>query len=105
MASTPVRPPPSARGAVFELVVVSATQVRIEVDGRTLVDESLEPGEARQWSLARETMISVGAADAVTLTINGQPVPPLAPAGEPAGHTWRVDIPTAPTAVPRPTSS
>ena len=99
--------PPStvARGSVFDLVVVSATQVRIEVDGRTLVDENLEPGEARQWSLERETMISVGAADAVTLTINGQPAPQLAGAGDPARHTWRVDIPTAPTAAPRPTSS
>ncbi len=94
-----------ARGAVFELVVLSPTQVRIEVDERTLVDETLAAGEARQWSVEREALIDVGAADAVTITIDGQPVPQLARAGEPARHTWRVDIPTAPTAAPRPTSS
>ena len=98
---------PSAvdRGAVFELVVVSETQVRIEVDGRALVDEILAPGESRQWSMERETVLDVGAADAVTITINGQPLPQLADPGEPARHTWRVDIPAAPTAAPRPTSS
>ena len=92
------------RGAVFELVVVRETRVRIEVDGRALVDETLAPGESRQWSLERETILEVGAADAVTLTIDGEPVEPLADPGQPAQHTWRVDLPAAPAA-PRPRSS
>ena len=93
-----------ARGAVFELVVVNETRVRIEVDGRTLVDETLAPGESRQWSVERETLLEVGAADAVTITIDEEPVPQLADPGEPAQHTWQVDIPPAPAA-PRPTSN
>ena len=93
------------RGAVFELVVLSETQVRIEVDGRALVDETLAPGESRQWSMERETVLDVGAADAVTITIDGQPHPRLADPGEPARHTWQVDISAAPTAAPRPTSN
>ncbi len=93
------------RGAVFELVVVSETQVRIEVDGRTLVDEILATGESRQWSMERETVLDVGAADAVTITINGQPHPPLADPGQAARHTWQVAISAAPTAAPRPTSN
>ena len=93
------------RGAVFELVVLSETQVRIEVDGRALVDETLAPGESRQWSMERETVLDVGAADAVTITLDGEPVSQLADPGEPARHTWRADIPTAPTAAPRPTSN
>ena len=92
------------RGAVFELVVVSETRVRIEVDGRALVDETLAPGESRQWSLERETILEVGAADAVTLTIDGEAVEPLANPGQPAQHSWRVDLPAAPAA-PRPRSS
>ena len=93
------------RGAVFELVVLRETQVRIEVDGRVLVDEILAPGESRQWSMERETVLDVGAADAVAITIDGQPHPPLADPGEPAQHTWQVDISAVPTAAPRPTSS
>ncbi len=92
------------RGAVFELVVVTETQVRIEVDGRALVDETLASGESRQWSLERETILEVGAADAIELTIDGEPVTQLADPGEPAQHMWRVDIPAAPTAAPRPRS-
>lgn len=93
------------RGAVFELVVVSEAQVRIEVDGRALVDEILAPGESRQWSMERETVVDVGAADAVTITVDGQPIPQLADPGVPARHTWQVDLPAAPTAAPRPTSN
>ena len=92
------------RGAVFELVVVRETRVRIEVDGRALVDETLASGESRQWSLERETILDIGAADAVTLTIDGETVEPLADPGQPAQHTWRVDLSAAPAA-PRPRSS
>lgn len=93
-----------ARGAVFELVVVSETRVRIEVDERTLVDETLAPGESRQWSVERDTLLDVGAADAVTITIDGEPVPQLGDPGKPAQHRWQVGIPLAPAA-PRPTSN
>ena len=94
-----------ARGAVFELVVVNETDVRIEVDGRALVDDTLAPGESRQWSMERETVLEVGAADAVTITVDGEAVPPLGDPGEPAQHTWQVETPPAPTAAPRPTSN
>lgn len=93
-----------ARGAVFELVVVNETRVRIEVDERTLVDETLAPGESRQWSVERETLVEVGAADAVTITIDGEPVPQLGDPGKRAQHMWQVDTPLAPAA-PRPRSS
>ena len=92
-----------ARGALFELRVVSSTHVRIDVDGRTLVDETLAADEVRQWTPERETAVEVGASEAVTLTIDGEVVPQLAATGQPALHTWRVRVPTAAPVAPRPT--
>ena len=87
-------------GALFELIVTSPTQVRIEVDGRTFVDKTLDAEEVRQWTPERETEIELAASDAATLTISGEAVPQFAVAGQPMRHKWRVEIPTAAPVAP-----
>jgi cytoskeleton protein RodZ len=83
--------PPSARVAdahgsvtpVYRLVAraTEATWLRVRTeDGRT-TEETLQPGEEREWVSNRPFVLTVGNAGGVALELNGTALPPLGASG------------------------
>ena len=105
VAGNAVEPSAVRRGSLFELLALNQAQVRITADGRTLVDQTMPPGEIRRWSPQRETLIEVSASASVKLTIDGEAVMLRATAGKPVRGAWYVDVPTAAPIAPRPTGT
>lgn len=54
-----------------------------EVDGERVVYKLLQPGDRRELAISNEAVLRVGDPGALSLTINGQVMPALGPAGQP----------------------
>ena len=84
-ASVPAPSPAARAGLVSSYRLVARTteltwmSVRTE-DGRT-TEETIPPGQVREWVSNRPFIISVGNAGGVTLELNGRPIPPLGASG------------------------
>lgn len=94
VASTPPPVAPSgtrdaeraAAGAVAPYRLVARTtettwmRVRTE-DGRQLTEETIRPGQVREWVSNRRFNLAIGNAGGVRLELNGQAIPTLGPSG------------------------
>jgi cytoskeleton protein RodZ len=63
------------------LWITAGTHVRVLADGKVLADETLPAGTARHFSAARQFDVTAADPAAVLLELNGQPMPPIGPAG------------------------
>jgi cytoskeleton protein RodZ len=70
-----------ARALDLALSTSASTHVRVVADGRILADETIPLGTARHFSAASQFEVTAADAAAVLLELNGQPIPPLGPAG------------------------
>jgi cytoskeletal protein RodZ len=87
-ASTPVLPNLIAEAAAtsssaldLALSTSSSTHVRVLADGKVLADEIIPLGTTRHFSTSHQFEVTAADAAAVLLELNGQPIPPLGPAG------------------------
>ncbi len=63
-----------------------ATWLRVRTeDGRT-IEETIPPGEVREWISNRPFVLTVGNAGGITLELNGQKLPPLGARGVVVGN-------------------
>ena len=63
-----------------------ATWLRVRTeDGRT-IEETIPPGEVREWISNRPFVLTVGNAGGITLELNGQKLPPLGARGAVVGN-------------------
>jgi cytoskeleton protein RodZ len=63
-----------------------ATWLRVRTeDGRT-IEETIPPGEVREWISNRPFVLTVGNAGGITLELNGQKLPPLGARGTVVGN-------------------
>jgi hypothetical protein len=59
----------------------AATWIRVRTEDGRQSDETVAPGQVREWVSNRPFTISVGNAGGVTFELNGRRVPSLGPAG------------------------
>jgi len=84
-ASAPNPSPPGPSERVLVMRAVEATWVRVKPDGGETTEETLVPGEVREWHSAGRFQVTLGNAGGVELELDGQAVPAL---GE-RGHVVR----------------
>ena len=95
-----VAPPPAARTApaAGPVVLTATDEVWVRVRdgaGTTLVSRTLQPGERVEVPAdAAEPSVTVGRPEALTVTVGGQEMAPLGPAGRPVN-----DVPLTPGAL------
>ncbi len=76
-------PAASAPASSLDLLLLTSagTHVRVFADGKVLADQALPAGTARHFSAAHQFQVTAADSSAVLLELNGQPMPPLGPAG------------------------
>ncbi len=80
--------PPGSVVSPYRLIARTseATWLRVRTeDGRT-IEETIPPGEVREWVSNRPFVLTVGNAGGVTLELNGQKLPPLGGRGAVVGN-------------------
>ncbi len=81
--STPPRTPGVTTTAAYRLVA-RATEiawVRVRTEDGRVTEETMSPGEVREWMSNRRFVLTIGNAGGIALELNGQPLPPLGPSG------------------------
>ncbi len=75
--------PANPQGPPFRLVarVKEKTWVRVRTADGHVTEETMTPGDVRQWVSDRRFVVTVGNAGGLALELNGQPLPPLGPSG------------------------
>jgi hypothetical protein len=65
--------------APYRLVArtVEATWIRVVTEDGRVTEETIPPGERREWASSGPFVVTVGNAGGVTLELNGQVLPPL----------------------------
>jgi cytoskeleton protein RodZ len=84
-------------------IVGLASWIRAEVDGQEAYAGTLEPGSRRVWSGRERIVLRAGRPEAVRVTLNGQLLGWLGPAGQVVEKEWAA--PGVPTRTPLPTST
>lgn len=88
----PVRPaapaapqltPGYAGAAPYRLVarVKEKTWVRVRMEDGRVTEETMSPGDVREWVSNRRFVLTIGNAGGLALELNGQSLPPLGPSG------------------------
>lgn len=77
--------PPDAPGVRFPVALEATGEVWVSVTsaGRTLFVGTLQPGQSRQVEAAGSAKLVVGNAGGIEVRVNGKPVGPLGPKGQP----------------------
>ncbi len=85
-AATATALPP---GVNVELRTVDRSWVRATVDGRVVQEETLAAGQTLRWTGQQSVLLRVGNGAGVDVTVNGQRVGPLGPAGQPIDREFK----------------
>jgi hypothetical protein len=64
-----------------ELRANDRSWIRATVDGKIVLEDTLTAGQVQRWSGQQSVLLRVGNAGGVDVTVNGQRVGPLGPAG------------------------
>jgi len=77
--------PPDAPGVRFPIALEATGEVWVSVTsaGRTLFVGTLQPGQSRQIEAAGTAKLVVGNAGGIEVRVNGKPLGPLGPKGQP----------------------
>jgi cytoskeletal protein RodZ len=78
----PAAEPPRADRIRLALTARQSSWVAVSVDGQTVVDRILSPGESQTFEAQGEIVLSVGNAGGLSFTVNGQAGIPLGRSGE-----------------------
>jgi cytoskeletal protein RodZ len=78
-----VQPSPTtvSRTVDVELRANDRSWIRATVDGKIVLEDTLTAGQVQRWSGQQSVLLRVGNAGGVDVTVNGQRVGPLGPAG------------------------
>jgi hypothetical protein len=57
------------------------TWIRVRTEDGRISEETLPPGEVREWVSDRPFVITVGNAGGISFELNGRALPPLGPRG------------------------
>jgi cytoskeleton protein RodZ len=82
--TAPVPPRPVVTAAArYRLVarVKEKTWVRVRTEDGRVTEETMSPGDVREWVSNQRFVLTVGNAGGLALELNGQPLPPLGPSG------------------------
>jgi cytoskeleton protein RodZ len=95
VALTPSRPSTASKVKSYRLVARAsqATRIRVRLDGRRTVEETIPAGAVREWTSNRPFELRIVNAGGVTLELNGRVLPPLGARGT---TVQRVVLPTEP---------
>ncbi|MDQ3700144.1 MAG: DUF4115 domain-containing protein [Chloroflexota bacterium] len=89
-APTPAPSPTTpVQGVQVDLRVVERAWVRATVDGRVVLEETLATGQNQRWTGQQSVLLRVGNGAAVDVSVNGQRVGILGPAGQPIDREFR----------------
>ncbi len=72
-----------AAGAAYRLVarVREKTWIRVRTEDGRVMEETMLPGDVREWVSDRRFILTIGNAGGLALELNGQSLPPLGPSG------------------------
>ena len=93
-ALSPSRPSTASKVKSYRLVARTsqATRIRVRLDGRRTVEETIPAGAVREWISSRPFELRIVNAGGVTLELNGRVLPPLGA----RGTTIHLVLPTEP---------
>ena len=82
-ALSPSRPSTASKVKSYRLVARTsqATRIRVRLDGRRTVEETIPAGAVREWISSRPFELRIVNAGGVTLELNGRVLPPLGARG------------------------
>ena len=82
-SAAPAASAASATGSPYRLVarVKERTWVRVRTEDGRVTEETMVPGDVREWVSNRQFVLTIGNAGGLTLELNGQALPPLGPSG------------------------
>jgi cytoskeletal protein RodZ len=94
-AEAPSRLSPVAKAKSYRLVARTSqvTRIRLRLDGRRTVEETIPAGAVREWISSRPFELRIVNAGGVTLELNGRILPPLGALGT---TVHRLVLPTEP---------
>jgi cytoskeleton protein RodZ len=94
-ALLPSRPSAASKVKSYRLVARTSqtTRIRVRLDGRRTVEETIPAGAVREWISNRPFELRIVNAGGVTLELNGRVLPPLGPRGT---TVHRLVLPTEP---------
>jgi cytoskeleton protein RodZ len=80
-ARTP--PPAVAPNRTYRLVarVTETTWIRVKTEDGKVSEETMSPGDVREWVSNRRFVLTIGNAGGLALELNGRPLPALGPSG------------------------
>jgi cytoskeleton protein RodZ len=76
---TPTPPAPPAHRLVAR--VKEPTWIRVRTDDGHVTEETMSPGDVREWVSSRRFVLTIGNAGGIALELNGRPLPALGPSG------------------------
>ena len=76
---TPTAPSPPAYRLVAR--VKETTWIRVRTDDGHVTEETMSPGDVREWVSSRRFVLTIGNAGGIALELNGRPLPALGPSG------------------------
>lgn len=88
--ATPTLRPTQAPGLTLVLRTTGRTWLRLMVDGKTVLEQTLSPGQVRTWRARREIRLRTGNAGGVEVTVNGQELGLLGEPGQVLERIWTV---------------
>ncbi len=97
-SDTPIPPMPTPTatstpipGIWLGVQATGAAWIRVTVDGAVAYEGTMAEGDAEVWFGAQSVTLLTGNAGGTSLTLNGEPLEPLAGPGEVASMTWTWD--------------
>ena len=57
------------------------TWIRVRTDDGHVTEETMSPGDVREWVSSRRFVLTIGNAGGIALELNGRPLPALGPSG------------------------
>jgi len=82
--------PTRVPGLTFVLRTTGRTWLRVIVDGKTVLEQTLGAGQVRTWRAQREVRLRTGNAGGVEVIVNGQELGPLGQPGQVLERIWTV---------------
>ena len=75
----PTAPSPPAYRLVAR--VKETTWIRVRTDDGHVTEETMSPGDVREWVSSRRFVLTIGNAGGIALELNGRQLPALGPSG------------------------
>ena len=88
--ATAIVSPTQAPGLTLVLRTTGRTWLRVIVDGKKVLEQTLEAGQRRTWRARREIRLRTGNAGGVEVTLNGQELGPLGQPGQVLERIWTI---------------